>query len=576
MSIEEIIDGSLRDSNYQSRVGLLEGILLHSTFDNSLVSRLLNKTFPSEDVSVKKYRESVFLPITKTYFDKVLNTIKRVYSSDDFSFSAGSKRYEKILNEPFTHFKDFFSWLYSAGVKYMLEDANGYFLTLPYSVWLELDSYAKSGIFSAILVNDAGDSVNEVYTVFLNSKSVIYDDGFGNVVAAFGDAFLYINKHRLVIYIETGSRNKLEAIQLVDISGVKNAPSIITRSTGNYLSFNLFESFISGVCPFWTQALIEFSDKQGALKEHVNPIRWRYGYANCNSCEGSGTITFTQPDGKIITQTCSACNGSGKEPSGIYSEIVIEKDFISGETKPPYIGYVEKDLEPVKFISSDIENNIYAGLSAINMEFLMDTPLNQSGTAKEIDKSDVNHFIKLVGQYLIDNIALPIIETIFFFKGYYDAEMGLVETNEEGVVFNNPEVSIHLPRNFDYTGNNNSESMLLELINSNVNNATKKEAEIRFIRNKFLTEKSISDFLSNCIELDTLYGKTVQEKIQLYTAGAISRKELLLSINIELYVKLAVDEFGKSFYNKPIKEQLQILDNIYETREKPESIPQIS
>lgn len=553
----EIIKTGSKDKLYSERVALFEGILLHSSFNKDLLKRLLKKTYPSEPENIQAYRESVFLPITKTYFDKVLATLKRAYTSDEFSYSIEPSKLEAVLDMPYGGCNNFFQWGFTAALKNILEDANGAFVTLDYESWNIINAYVGENTFDY--------SKNIVKTFFFNSKQIIAKTDVDCLIQL-DNFYLYVTLNSCtVLYEEKGN--------IVEVNIINNTPvDILTFSVGNYVKEGLKESLISGVCPFWTQALIEFSDKQGAIKHHIYPEKWRIETGVCGACNGVGTITYTNPDGTKFNEICKSCDGTGHQPSGIYSELVITKDFLSGDLKPPFMGYVEKSLDAVEFISKDIENNIFSGLSAVNMEFLLETPLNQSGTAKEIDKSDVNHFIKAVGIALTDDVLVPIAQAVIFFNELMNRTNSTafeVSYDINGVMsetYKKPLITITLPRNIDYTGSNNNTESIKQILESNLSQPLKKEAEKRFIKEQILVNSKDSKLISECIILDTLYGLSVQEKIQLFNTGVISSKELYISLYIYELIQQAVDKSGKSFFNKPYLTKQEIINSIYEER----------
>jgi len=533
----------IKDDLYQERVKLLEGMLLHSEFNKDLVKRLLLKTFPSEPESIRSYRESVFLPITKTYFDKILFTLTRIFNSPEFSINTEPARLKEYLNKPLGAGNSLNSLIYNEGVKNVLQDANGLFLLLPYSAWAEIynitGGYLKDCDIDVRFYNS--------YEIYYKKEYIALKDNEGYILIIDNKVYAGVDEFKLVYEFNP------------------EYPCVI-ESTGVFLAPFLRESFVSGVCPYWTQALIEFSDKQGALKHHLYPEKWRIESGVCNNCSGTGVTTHLKPDGSKSTEVCSTCGGNGHTPSGVYSEMVITKDLLSGDIKPPFMGYVEKDIEALEFVSNDIQQNIYNGFAAINMEFLAKAPMNQSGIAKEWDKNDTVHFIKTFSISYFKNVIEGLIRSFFYYVELQNFETGAEsflftkEINSEGLVeIRSKPITVNciVPSKIDFISGSYEES-LLKVISSTGSIPLKRQMEMKLAR------KEGAAFAELCLELDELFGYSFDEKIKLLERGAITKKQFDISIRIEYFVSRALQAFGKNFMKKDFLTKLNILYNIYE------------
>jgi hypothetical protein len=71
------------------------------------------------------------------------------------------------------------------------------------------------------------------------------------------------------------------------------------------------------------------------------------------------------------------------------------------------VGYVPKDTEIVKVQDARVKAHLYGALAAVNMEFLAEVPLSESGVAKEVDRDELNNFVNSVAEDVVrmmDNI----------------------------------------------------------------------------------------------------------------------------------------------------------------------------
>jgi hypothetical protein len=421
-------------------------------------------------------------------------------------------------------------------------------LVLPFEVWKAIDEVA-GGYTGRCLLD----------VKFFNSYSVYYNREY--ILLKYAEGFILILENK--VYVSEGDEEFSLVFETAEGQGV------VIPSTGNFYSHMLKESFISGVCPYWTQALIEFSDKQGALKHHLYPEKWRIESGLCNSCSGAGVISHVKPDGSSETHVCASCGGNGHTPSGVYAELVITKDVLSGDVKPPFVGYVEKNIDALEFVSKDIQQNIASGLAAINMEFLLESPLNQSGVAKELDKSDATHFIKTFSKLYLNEVGANIIKAFVYYAEWLSMNEGkesllfYKEINENGLLegrSRNYSVSFAIPERIDFISNRFEEAQL-RIISSDASIPLKREAE------KLLLKKSNSSnakFTELCIELDELYGYTFEQKVKMLEIGVINKKQFEVSTRISYYVSLAIQEYGKGFYKKDYLTKLNLLYKLHE------------
>jgi hypothetical protein len=87
-----------------------------------------------------------------------------------------------------------------------------------------------------------------------------------------------------------------------------------------------------------------------------------------------------------VQSVCDKCE-NGTILKSPYKDFVVKKAAFDEQQVPtPPAGYIQKDVEIIKIQDERIKNKIYNSLSALNMEFLAETPLNQSGKAKEVDR----------------------------------------------------------------------------------------------------------------------------------------------------------------------------------------------
>ena len=126
---------------------------------------------------------------------------------------------------------------------------------------------------------------------------------------------------------------------------------------------------------------------------------WYIGGQACNSCQGTGEVP---KDGKMVV--CGACKGGGKYLHSPYTDIEVDKAKLGEQQVPtPPMGYAQKDIDPLELQNKRIDQHYFKALSAVNMEFLAETQLNQSGVAKEVDKEELNTFVYDVAKHTVNS-----------------------------------------------------------------------------------------------------------------------------------------------------------------------------
>jgi hypothetical protein len=202
---------------------------------------------------------------------------------------------------------------------------------------------------------------------------------------------------------------------------------------------NLYDSFISAMLPELDAAAQDISDMQAEKVQHVFSTMWYYSGQECNKCHGTGSVTSK---GKPVI--CPDCEGVGVLRKSPYKDMMIKQSDGLETTKQmptPPAGYITKPTEMVKLMDDIIKGDIYNAMSAINMEFLAEAPLNQSGKAKEVDRDELNTFVYGIAKHLVDNIIKP----IYFFINEWRYKDYIGNPNERQKML----PTINVPKTFD-------------------------------------------------------------------------------------------------------------------------------
>jgi hypothetical protein len=549
--IAGILEDKIKDPFFDERVRFSEEIRLHSLGETYLVERLLSKKYPGEPIEITNYKIKNWKKITKTFYQKILNTIAKFQKAEDFNIIHQNNILKDYTEYNLPRYGSVFNWFFTVGLNALLQEPNGVFLVAP-DLNLTLEE-----------IEEFGDDyrLQPQIHIFCARNVIFQRDNFILLQnSQKNDEYYYVDNKKIVKIevdrnLEFSFRKKVKKINYTllfehnfNVIPCKVFGGIPTSLENDFLH----ESLISGVCPFWEEALLEFSELNAGIKQHVFPDKWRYVTGNCKNCNGTGKITLNSPSGKQ-TDKCSVCKGTGDPPTGMFSEILINQS--SGlEEKPPIppLGYVKKDFEPIEFLDKHYKSLLYEGLRAINLEFLTDSPLSQSGRAKEMDRQESNAFLGQVARHSIENVLVPIYN---FVALWLFPETTLKEVSK------NIAPTITIPVQFDY---------LLSEADNNIKNAKDSgirgylfaELEKRYINNKFENFEFEKTYLLLINQLDPLRGFSVDEKIELYNNGCISQLDLVASANISKIVYTAIEKtYGYSFAKKSYEAQMEFVYN---------------
>jgi hypothetical protein len=201
-------------------------------------------------------------------------------------------------------------------------------------------------------------------------------------------------------------------------------------------------------------------------------------------------------------------------------------------------------------IDNLVKDNIREALSAINMEFLAQAPLNQSGTAKEVDKDELNNFVHSVAEDIV-----AAMDWTYMVTNEYRYR-GIVENKEER---EDMLPTIPVPEKFDLL----SAALLLDDIQkaktSGVNPVILNELQIEYAGKKFYNDHRVKDELETIFSLDPFPNISDEEKMVRLNNDGITLVDYVISSNIQQFVRRAVSEDAQ-FSSKLIKDRKKTIE----------------
>ncbi len=519
-----------------------------------VMAELIHNRRPSETVEIWEYRKTIFECITKEVTSAVLRSLTKIKRSSDWSIKytkekataqiADSETLEQYCEYKFPmHYESVTNWAFAILLKNLLIDPNAVCLVMPLNT--DVDDAAKK----------KSNEYRKPYPIVFNSNQVyeyIYDE-----VAVLltvekteknGNVFLVVTPEQIERWEQKGNSADYENTDTY-MHGLGQMPCFRLPGVFKkaYSSDYCNESHISPMLPSLNEAVREYSDLQAEVVMHVFSEKWEMASQKCEECFDPtlGMATGKIGKGKKAV-TCQKCNGTGLMGSAPYKKTVLRLAKLDEQQVPiPPAGYIQKQIDIVKVQDERVSNHKYNALATINMQFLADSPLNQSGKAKEVDKDELNNFI-----YAIAEDIVKAMDRIYYLINEYRYKD--IVPNEKQRIEQLP--TIPVPEKFDLL----SSSYLIEEIkgsrDAGANEVTLMAFEIDFCSKKFYNQPEVKNELTLVFKLDPLPAKSEDEKLAVKQGMGCTELDYVISCNIVPFVRQAMDE-DKEFFNKKYPEQ---------------------
>jgi hypothetical protein len=529
--------------NYQLTVDIAEKLKVHA--EGRVPETLIFDRRPSEPDAIKDYRRKIYVPITKNPISKVINSLEKIRRSSDWVIKYGQsltsirqgEELETYCEKHYPIHNSLTNWMFAEGMKNYLLDANGLVAVVPFEMPNGTSDYVKP-IAQFYESKQVIAFVEGEYAVIQSYDKSVVKNARGNVVNTNGDIYLIITATEYYKFEQINQKRDLQQTEIYK----HNIGKLPVFRVGGLFSKRLnnstiYDSRISSMVSSLDEASREYSDLQAEILQHIHSEKYIYTNTECNNCKGIGTIL------KDGTQSeCPICKGSGNMLSiSNYNTYLIKAGTVGENALPtPPIGYVQKSTEIAKLQDERVRRHIYDSLATLNMEFLAETPLNQSGTAKEVDKDELNNFVNSIAEDVVN-----IMDNVYFYICEYRYNVLIQDVEKRKSLL----PSVNVPTKYDLLGSN---YLLLELNSaktSGISPVIKKALEIEYAKKKFNTMPEISEYSQLTFELDPLYGLNEDEKMTRKSNGGITDIDYIISCNINQFVQRAMSE-DELFFDK--------------------------
>lgn len=551
--LEPYITYNVRHTHYDVCCEKAHEIDIHAS--GLYPDKLIGERRPAESEQIQAYRKKIFVPKTKPVFNKIFNSLMKIPRSPDFSIMfdddipskiATGETLKDYISEGIPVWGSVSSWYWSIAFRHYLIDANAVVLTMPNNFQSQDNEYYKPVplIFTSDRVIDYKEGE---YYVLLSSDPVRYDESG----TSYSDGRKYYVVQPDVIqafeFKPRAINSFNEIMNVTNILGYMPVRSLRGICTEQGEGYALYESRIDGIVPMLNEAVREYSDLQAEVVQHIHSTMWTIQPQECKDCKGTGRI----PKENSAPIRCKACKGMGIAPMNPFESLTIPMAK-AGEPQPvtPPMGYVEKNTEIARLQAERIAQHILDAYSSINMEYLADVPLAQSGVAKQVDREELYSFVHSVASDCVRIIS----EVIYDINGWR-----YKETIQDVKMLESMLPAITIPERFDLL----SATVLIEelkgMIEAKVDPAIVNATQIDLVEKRFANDPTVRDTVKLKLKLDPFGGANPDAVAVNKTFDAISQLDLITNANIDMFVNRAMEEV-KGFGMMQSKDQKAIIN----------------
>lgn len=544
LSIEQLkeymINGK-RHKCYDDTVKIADRLRLHA--DGESAGTLISERRPSESEEIQKYRQKIFVAITEGSISKILTCLAKIRKSPDWSIRFDANKQpggiiegetlEEYTDKNLPDFTSVTNWMFNLCMKSYLVDPNAVCLVMPIELRRGYVFDAATYVRPIPIVFNSDqvyDYVPEEYALLYSTDKSEY--GEGKAKRYDGHVFYFVNTDVIIRYEQTDDKGTMTAVyeykHLLGELPVFKLKGVVYKTADRTV---IFKSRINPIVPRLNEAVREYSDLQAEVVQHVHSTFWYYGGQTCSDCKGLREIATDKGPVK-----CEKCKGAGRIPLSPFQSIEVAPPSITDtlvNIPTPPAGYVQKNVDIVKVQDERIEKHIWHALSAINMEFLAQVPLSQSGEAKKVDRQEVDTFVNGIAEDIV-----VIMDRVYYFIAEYRYRSKVSDKRARRDML----PSIAVPDRFDILS---SEYLLQEVQaarTAKLNPVSQNALEVEYTNKKFCNDPDVRDMVKAVLTLDPFSGITDDDKLLRLQNKGISQEDYVISCNVFPFVNRAVVE----------------------------------
>lgn len=545
-------EGEIKWSIKKDAAKLYEDLNVHA--QGRVPKKIIEERRPNEPEEIKKYRSDIYASKTEHPINKVKTSLSKIRRSPewkvDYSKSDSPKYIKETLQDylevNFPIYDDLDAWLFDESLDNSLVDTNAVCVIIPLSYEVPENELIKPIPFIA--------NCADVIYYKENDYCIVKSDKTFEVTGKYKkeyDVYYLSTQNEIVEYIYTDDKKYLELNRFTHNLGELLAFRFRGMYYKNLNGEVIWKSVIQSMVTHLNEAAREYSDLQAEKVLHIFSEKWQINTTLCKKCNGLGVIKATGlMSGNI---TCPSCNGTKFETVSPFKSHYINLDLNrQGVNIPPIppAGYIQKDTAITKILEENVSKHLYMALESVNMQFLFEVPLNESGISKEWDRDETDNFafkVASIQKYIRDNVAYYINELRYYF----------VIPNKEERIKQLPTVSV--PQKYDLVNN----ALLIEEYknakDAKLSPVILASMEMEISLKRFSHDEKVSTYTKLVYMLDPLYCVTEDEKVMRLQNKGITEKDYVISSNIHKFVRQAIQE-DESFATKTYEEQMAVMN----------------
>lgn len=536
---------------YKESVDEFDKLRIHA--DGVFPESMLAKRRPSETDEILKYRKEVYKPITQHPLSKVLTSLGKIRRSEDWTINFPSEKrtsripeeesIEMYCKEKIPGVKSIESWAFGVLLRQMLIDPNAVVTVIPVKA-ITTDEFALP--VPLLFNSDQVMHFDEIekYAVFKSKRKLNYLDNLGQIQA--GDIFYYVDDREIIIYEFKNGQYEV-TFEAVNTTGQFPAFKVSAESFKQFDNMTLNRSRLHAMIPFLDEAVAEYSDLKGSKIQHLYPLFWYFETNECKPCNGLGRVTDEKTH---KSEKCTECGGRGKVQFSPFAHMVVEPAGLGEQAIPnPPAGYITRDTAILELQEKSVEKHLLRALSAVNMQFLDQTPLSISGDAKQVDREELNNFVYNIAEDLIEGI---------------DKAIYLINEWRYGFLIPDPKArkemlpTIAVPQQYDLLPENYLMKEVADARTAKISPLLIGTLEQQYAAKKFYNVPQLSEQVKLWFDLDPLPGMSIDEKMTLLSNKGCTHADYVLSSYLPAFIKRAVRE-NRGFEALEYTKQMEIL-----------------
>jgi hypothetical protein len=532
---------------------------------NIYFAKLVWRRRPGEDPQIKAYRANNWHPVTKVPISNVMSVLSKINKAKDYRVDwSNSEEYPNVPD------------------KEQLED----YICEYYPEYASVENYVFSYLVRQLIANDPNSLIGVkelprektdiprpfVY-VYPSSDQVFFESGRLAIIK-YDDAYTYKiadGKDVSTAKYEVWTKNEIlyaykgedGYIALPNETITHNLGELpIWRPRGKVKDMNgitpVCLSYIDEMLPSLDRAAGILSDLDAEFVQHIYSTMWYYEGSDCTFCNGMG-YSMLQGGNKIA---CSKCEGSGVMKKSPYKDIVMKlpkNPTIEGNPAPsPPAGYIEKSTDIAKLLIETVNNLMNDSLSAVNMQFLGEVPVAQSGIAKRYDRDEAYDFIHPVARFIIEAQR----KIVYFINELrYKDLVPSRETRLKALPY------IKYPEQFEIETSDMIAQEIKTLRDGKIDPTIIAEKEKQYAEKSFGDNKDVLAKIELQKKANPFPTMTNQEILDNLLAGAITEFDAVKSFYLGYFIE-TLDATMDDFLDMEFEKQIALIDKMTDAKVK--------